>query len=73
MGGGSTNVSWRRDARWSEAVAVWQPNFVEKVKAELGIKALHRELEQTNGLDLGAVEDPNENFVQLVNTVPWHS
>jgi hypothetical protein len=32
------------DARWSEAVAVSSLAFVEKVKSELGIKALHREL-----------------------------
>jgi putative transposase len=38
-----------RDARWSEAVAVGSLAFVEKVKSELGIKALHRKLEQVNG------------------------
>ena len=38
-----------RDARWSEAVAVGSLAFVEKVKSELGIKALHRELEQVDG------------------------
>jgi len=38
-----------RDARWSEAVAVGSLAFVEKVKSELGIKALHRELEQMTG------------------------
>jgi putative transposase len=38
-----------RDARWSEAVAVGSLAFVEKVKSELGIKALHRELEQVYG------------------------
>ena len=35
-----------RDTRWSEAVAVGSLAFVEKVKSQLGIKALHRELEQ---------------------------
>ena len=38
-----------RDARWSEAVAVGSLAFVEKFKSELGIKALHRELEQVDG------------------------
>ena len=38
-----------RDARWSEAVAVGSLAFVEKVKSQLGIKALHRELEQIDG------------------------
>jgi hypothetical protein len=33
-----------RDARWSEAVAVGSRTFVEKVKSDLAIKALHREL-----------------------------
>jgi putative transposase len=35
-----------RDARWSEAVAVGSLAFVEKIKGELGVKALHREVEQ---------------------------
>ena len=38
-----------RDTRWSEAVAVGNLAFVEKVKSELGAKALHRELEQIDG------------------------
>src|SRR5262245_43283270 len=33
----------------SEAVAVGSLAFVEKFKSELGIKALHRELEQVDG------------------------
>jgi putative transposase len=36
-----------RDARWSEAIAVGSLAFTEKVKSELGIKAMHREVEQT--------------------------
>jgi hypothetical protein len=38
-----------RDDRWSEAIAVGSLTFVEKVKSELGIKALHREVEQARG------------------------
>ena len=38
-----------RDARWTEALAVGSQTFVEKIKEELGSKALHRELEQVDG------------------------
>ncbi len=38
-----------RDARWSEAIAVGSLAFAEKVKSELGIKAMHREVEQAGG------------------------
>jgi hypothetical protein len=38
-----------RDAPWSKAVSVGSLAFVEKVKSELGSKALHRELEQIDG------------------------
>jgi hypothetical protein len=38
-----------RDARWSEAVAVGSLVFVDKIKGELGVKALHREVEQLDG------------------------
>jgi hypothetical protein len=38
MGGGSTQMSWwRRDARWSEAIAAGSLTFVEKVKSEIEI------------------------------------
>jgi hypothetical protein len=39
-----------RDDRWSEAIAVGSLAFVNKVKGELGVKAMHREFEQ---LDAG--------------------
>ena len=38
-----------RDARWSEAIAVGSLAFVEKIKDELGSKAMHREVEQFGG------------------------
>jgi putative transposase len=38
-----------RDDRWSEAIVVGSLAFVEKVKGELGVKALHREFEQLGG------------------------
>jgi hypothetical protein len=38
-----------RDDRWSEAIAVGSLAFVEKIKSELGIKAIHREVVQLSG------------------------
>jgi len=38
-----------RDERWTEALAVGSQAFVEKVKSELGPKALHRGLEPMDG------------------------
>ena len=68
-----------RDARWSEAVAVGSLAFVEKVKSELGIKALHRELEQVDGTY--ALRESGEAYREQIdsknealrpeNTLPW--
>ena len=64
---------------WSEAIAVGSPAFVDKVKVELGLKALHREVADIGATytlrkpraayarDFGSENDalkPN-------NTVPW--
>ena len=38
-----------RDDRWSEAVAVGSLAFVEKVKRELGVKAMHRTATEVGG------------------------
>ena len=38
-----------RDDRWSEALAVGSLAFVERVKNDLGIKAMHREVLETGG------------------------
>jgi putative transposase len=38
-----------RDDRWSEAIAVGSLAFVERVKSDLGIKAMHREVLETDG------------------------
>ena len=38
-----------REGRWSEAIAVGNLNFVEKVKSELGFKAAHREVIEGDG------------------------
>ncbi|HEV8724008.1 MAG TPA: hypothetical protein VGW77_25615 [Candidatus Binatia bacterium] len=35
-----------RDGGWSEAISVGGLAFVEKVKNELGVKAMHRDLTQ---------------------------
>jgi hypothetical protein len=36
-----TRERMARDARWSEAIAVRNLSFVEKLKSELGFKAAH--------------------------------
>jgi hypothetical protein len=68
-----------RDARWSEAVAVGSLAFVEKVKGELGAKALHREFEQIDGTYAfrasgeayrGQFGSKNE-VLRPENTLPW--
>jgi len=38
-----------RDDRWSEAIAVGSLAFVDKVKSELGVKAMHREVAEVSG------------------------
>jgi len=38
-----------RDDRWSEAIAVGSLPFVETVKNDLGVKAMHREVLETDG------------------------
>jgi len=42
-------VAFAREGRWSEAIAVGNLNFVEKVKSELGFKAAHREVIEGGG------------------------
>jgi hypothetical protein len=38
-----------REGGWSEAIAVGNLNFVEKVQSELGYKAAHRQLIESGG------------------------
>ena len=38
-----------RDDRWSKAIAVGSWAFVDKVRSELGVKAMHREVAQVRG------------------------
>ena len=42
--------SMRRDACWSEAIAVGSYDFVEKIKQELGAKAAHRDVKESGGV-----------------------
>ena len=67
------------ETQWSEAVAVGRLAFVEKVKAELGAKALHRDLEQVDGMYAlresgeaysGRFDTENEGL-RPENTLPW--
>ena len=44
-----TGHTLQRDERWSEALAVGSQAFVENLKRELGIAALHRAVEETDG------------------------
>lgn len=46
-----------RDERWSEAIAVGSKVFVERVQAELGIGARHREIKQVG--DAYALREPH--------------
>jgi len=68
-----------RDDRWSEAIAVGSLAFVDKVKSELGVKAMHREVADFGGTYL--LREPREAYaadfgsesdaLRLDNTVPW--
>jgi hypothetical protein len=69
-----------RDDRWSEAIAVGSLAFVERIKDDLGIKAMHREVLETDGTY--ALREPAEayarNFsgeneaLRSENTLPWN-
>jgi hypothetical protein len=43
------NGSATRDDRWSEAIAIGSLAFVHNVKDQLGIKAAHRDMIETDG------------------------
>jgi len=68
-----------RDDRWSEAIAVGSLAFVDKVKSELGVKAMHREVVQVGGTYTlreqsetyaGNFVSENDALMQD-NTIPW--
>jgi putative transposase len=68
-----------RDDRWSESIAVGSLAFVERVKNDLGIKAMHREVIRAD--ETYALHEPSEayerNFpgeneaLRSENTLPW--
>jgi putative transposase len=68
-----------RDERWSEAIAVGSLAFVEKVRSELGFKAMHRDIVQGGGTY--ALREQSEAYAgEFVggndaltpeNTIPW--
>ena len=49
-----------REDRWSEALAVGSLAFVERVKNDLGSKAMHREVLETDGTY--ALREPSEAY-----------
>ncbi|HXV78676.1 MAG TPA: hypothetical protein VEG60_02245 [Candidatus Binatia bacterium] len=69
-----------RDERWSEAIAVGSLAFVERVKNDLGIKAIHREVLETDRTY--ALREPAESYsgnftgeneaLSSENTLPWN-
>ena len=69
-----------RDDRWSEAIAVGSLAFVETVKNNLGVKAMHREVIETDGTY--ALREPAESYsgnftgenaaLSSENTLPWN-
>ena len=71
--------SMRRDARWSEAIAVGSHDFVEKVKRELGSKAVHRDVEEVGGAHTLREQrsaytsefDTENDTLRPENIVPW--
>ena len=68
-----------RDARWSEALAVGSLAFVEKVKSELGIKAMHRRVEQAGATSVlrerseayGGESGGENDALTPENTILW--
>jgi putative transposase len=69
-----------RDARWMEAIAVGGLAFVEKIKGELGSKAMHREVERFEGAHVLREESEVYGFksagenesLSPENTVVWN-
>jgi hypothetical protein len=51
-----------RAVRWSEAIAVGSLVFVEKVKNDLGVKAMHRKVLETD--ETYALREPAEAYAE---------
>jgi hypothetical protein len=68
-----------RDDRWSEAIAVGSLPFVDKVKSDIGAKALHREVAQVGETytlreqsEIYGGDFASENDALMPdNTIPW--
>ena len=68
-----------REDRWSEAIAVGSFTFVDKLKSELGFKAVHREVTEVTGTYI--LREPSEAYAgdfggeneaqRLQNTISW--
>lgn len=50
-----------RDERWSEAIAVGSLPYADKVKAELGLRAVHREVTEAGGTH--TLREPTGDYV----------
>ena len=69
----------KRDVRWSQAIAVGSPAFVEKIKHELDDAARHREVEEEGGMCV--LREPGGSYsidfgvenvaLRPKNTLPW--
>jgi REP-associated tyrosine transposase len=53
-----------RDHKWSQAIAIGSEGFIAKIKKELGMKVIHRQVYQVNkGFELREDESPyNADF-----------
>jgi len=68
-----------RDDRWSTAIAVGGLAFVDRVRSELGIKVMHREVVQSDGTytlreeseAYGGDFASENDTLRLDNTIPW--
>lgn len=54
---------WRRDERWSEAIAVGSYAFAEKIKHELALKARHRNIDSVDGIC--ALREPANTYTAI--------
>ncbi len=49
-----------RDSCWTESIAIGSKDFVEKIKNELGVKAVHRKIEKTN--EIHELREPRKSY-----------
>jgi putative transposase len=68
-----------RDDHWSESIAIGSLAFVERIKNDLGVKAMHREVLQADGTY--ALREQSETYghefasesdaLRLENSISW--